>query len=221
MSVKSVGQGFGVVLIGAIFMLSGCESGGGGGSLSDGHDFGPNDPNVLVAFGDSITAGSDLPNPRTEAYPARLAAVLGKTVISKGYPGASSYDAVDMVHSILDNIRPGYLLILFGVNDLIMGYGEEAALNNLRTLVRAAKDNKTIPVIATLTPVAGEHRWWTSGVNRLNGMIRDMASVEGVALVDLADAFGGDENLLYMSVGLHPNIMGHDIMANAFYEAVK
>ena len=44
-----------VLIIGAL-LISGCEDSGGGSSNS-GHDFGDNNPDVTVAYGDSITYG--------------------------------------------------------------------------------------------------------------------------------------------------------------------
>jgi lysophospholipase L1-like esterase len=205
-------------LLCGILALAGCE-GGGDSHLGDGHDFGPNNPNLYVAFGDSITAGAGLASP-SDCYSVKLAGMLNKTVINKGFPGYSSGQGLDVFYPILDDYKPGYLLILFGVNDIIMGYGEEVAAVNLRIMVQACKDNKTIPVLATLTPVFGEHVVFSSGVNRLNDMIRQLCSELDVALVDLNDAFG-DNPIYIQSDGLHPNETGQALMAITFYDVVK
>lgn len=199
----------------ALFM-AGCES--SESHLGDGHDFGTNDKTVYVAFGDSITAGSGLPD--LESYPVKLALLMQRTVLKEGYPGAESFVGAALVDDILAEHRPGFLLILFGVNDLIMGYGEQEAIDNLRYICQAAINNKTIPVIATLTPVAGEHRMFASGVERLNVMIRALAVEMNVALVDLDKAFNWNENYL-ISDGLHPNSQGTDLMAATFYDVIK
>ena len=205
-------------LVCGVLALAGCE-GSGNSHLGDGHDFGPNDPNLYVAFGDSITAGSGLTN-SSACYSVKLAGLLNKTVINKGYPGYSSGEGLDVLYPILDDYKPGYMLILFGVNDLIMGYGEEWPAVNIRIMLQACKDNKTIPVIATLTPVFGSYARLSGGVGRLNDKIRQIASDLDVALVDLNSAF--DDNLIYMqSDGLHPNETGNALMAITFYDVVK
>jgi len=205
-------------LLCAALMLAGCE-GSDDSHAGDGHDFGPNNPNLLVALGDSITAGAGLSSPNY-SYPAKLAGMLNKTVINAGYPGDATGTILDACYSILDDYKPGYVLILAGINDLIMGYGEEGAAINIRIMVQACQDNKTIPVVATLTPVFGEHIIWKSGVDRLNELIRQLCADLGVALVDLNGAF--DNNEAYMlSDGLHPNENGHSVMASTFYDAVK
>ena len=205
-------------LLGGVIALAGCE-GSGNSRLGDGHDFGPNNPNLYVAFGDSITAGSGLASP-SDCYSVKLAGMLNKTVVNKGFPGYSSGEGLDVIYPILDDYKPGYMLILFGVNDLIMGYGEELAAVNIRIMVQACKDNKTIPVIATLTPVFGSYAPLSGGVGRLNDKIRQIASDLNVALVELGGAFG--DNLIYMqSDGLHPNETGNALMAITFYDVVK
>lgn len=205
-------------LLCAVLVLAGCE-GGGNSHLGDGHDFGPNNPNLYVAFGDSITAGSGLADP-SDCYSVKLAGMLNKTVVNKGFPGYSSGEALEVLYPILDDYQPGFMLILIGVNDLIMGYGEELPAVNIRIMVQACIDNKTIPVIATLTPVFSNYVGLASGVGRLNDKIRQMASDLNVALVDLNSAF--DDNPLYMqSDGLHPNETGNALMAITFYDVVK
>jgi len=205
-------------LLGGILTLAGCEN-SSDRHLSDGHDFGLNNPNLFVALGDSITAGSGLANPN-DCYSAKLAGMLNKTVMNAGYPGACSGEILDACYNILDDNKPGYMLILIGVNDLNMGYGEDVVAVNIRIMIQACKDNKTIPVIATLTPVFGSYARLSSGVDRLNVRIRQICADLDVALVDLSSAFG--DNLIYMqSDGLHPNESGNALMAITFYNVVK
>jgi len=194
----------------AMFLLS-CESGGGGDKWGD-YDFGPNNKNVCLALGDSITAGN--------SYIPILAAMLQKTIVNDAIPGSETSVGVDLVHPGLDSSHSGFLTILYGVNDLIMGYSESAAINNLRYMVQAAKDNKTAPIIATLTPVTGGYIGLVSGIQRMNAAIRQMADEEGVTLVDLEEALNWDPAYI-QSDGLHPNAAGNDVIAAAFYDAMK
>jgi len=199
-----------------ILAAGGCES--GSSHLADGHDFGDNNPLLYVAFGDSITYGSGV----TEqySYPSVLTAMMMRTVAREGYPGAESYVGADLVHYILDGYKPGFILLLWGVNDLIMGYSEDDIITNLQYMCQAAIGNKTIPVLATLTPVFGEHRMWASGVERVNVRIRALAQAMNVALVDLELAFKWDP--IYIGEdGLHPNALGYNLMAQTFYDVVN
>lgn len=208
----------GGILLGGLLALAGCE-GSSDSHLGDGHDFGPNNPNLYVAFGDSITAGAGLANP-SDCYSVKLSGMLNKSVINKGFPGYSSGEALDVLYPILDDYKPGFVLILIGVNDLIMGYGEDVAAVNIRIMIQACKDNKTIPVIATLTPAVGGYQGLSSGIDRLNNLIRQISSELSAPMVDLYGAFG-DDPIYFQADGLHPNESGHAIMAVTFYDVVQ
>lgn len=201
-----------------ILALVGCEGSGGGDPWAD-HDFGPNNRNVCLALGDSITAGSALDN-YSQCYIPKLAGMLQKTIVNEAIPGSETGVGVDRVHPLLDDTQPGFLLILYGINDLIMGYDEATAVNNLRTMIRAAKDNKTVPIIATLTPVMGGYVSLVSSVQRMNGDIRQMAAEEDVRVADLENAMDWDPAYM-LPDGLHPNEPGNDVMAATFYDVLN
>jgi lysophospholipase L1-like esterase len=82
----------------------------------------------------------------------------------------------------------------------------------------------TIPIIATILPVNpdGPFAYNQFRVDMYNDEIRAMAQAEQVHLVDLnalAWAYG-DISALFCDWG-HPNEIGTDLIADAFYDAVK
>jgi len=190
----------------AFCCLCGCEDGGSS------HDFGDNNPEVAVAMGDSITA---LEGGNTTTYPAILASMTGKTVINKGSGGAVSGAGASAVSGYLNEYKPGYLLILYGANDVIHSMSKEGTIANLRSMITAAKNNSTVPVIGTLTPMHFSHDIFNGSAMELNVMIRQMAAEEGCAVADLESAFGSNTSY-YNSDGLHPNDSGLQVIANAF-----
>lgn len=192
-------------------LMGGCEGGGGGGGSA--HDFGDNDPNVIACLGDSITEGYLLAS--ADSYPAQLAAITGKTVYNRGVGGSRTFEGVSAVGTVLNRYTPGYLLILYGVNDLIHGASQDSIITNLRTMIQAAKANSTVPVIATLTPTYDSHTWVADDVIALNGQIRTMAAEEGVDVADLEAAFDADASLILVD-GLHPSASGARVIAETF-----
>jgi len=193
----------------AIFW-NGCE---GGGSS---HDFGSNDSNVAVCMGDSITA---LEGGNSTTYPALLAASTGMTVYNEGSGGATSSDGAGKISSVLSSYKPGYVLILYGANDVISGTGEDDCIANLRSIITAAKNNKSVPVVATLTPMYGSHSIFDGSTKTLNVKIRQLASEEGCSVADLESAFGTDSSY-FNGDGLHPNDAGLKIIADTFAGAL-
>ncbi len=198
-----------------LLALAGC---GGDGTATGGGatNFGNNNGQVVVALGDSLVAG--VPGGGAP-WPARLAGLSGKTVINAGIGGEESSGALSRCGRLLAAYKPGYLLILTGANDAIMGYSTDNAVANIRAMVQKAKANGTVPVVATLLPMTGEHGLFDGSAQRISAGIRGVASSEGVALVDLQGEFGAGTGLL-IGDGLHPNDAGNQLMALAFNDAL-
>jgi acyl-CoA thioesterase-1 len=192
-------------------LILGCE-GDGSSSAASGHDFGPNDANVAVALGDSITAGVGIGG--AAAYPAQLSARTGMTVINMGVGGQTSAGGLSRVGGALAR-KPGFLLILFGSNDIIKGTDLGATKENLRGMLRAARANQTIPIIGTVPNGFASHAFMQPGVTALNSMIGSLAREEGVRVAAVAGAIGNNAGLL-QSDGLHPTVAGSGKIAGAF-----
>lgn len=201
---------------GAILMgVAGCED-GGGSSGTPPVDVGDNDPNRVVAFGDSITDGYLTPGP---SYPELLGQKTGKNVANEGVPGARSSYGASRIQAILNEYHPGYIVIFFGANDVIMGDSLEDTTANLRSMVASAKANQTIPVLCTLTPVAYSHMMFSSGFMRVSAAARQIAAEEGIPLADLEAAFN-DNPVYLLDDGLHLTPSGNDLVATIVADAL-
>ncbi len=199
-----------------IVALAGCGGGDGTSSAGSGADFGDNNPNVVVALGDSIVAGVDGGG---APWPARLGGLGGKRVINAGVGGEPSSGARNRLGGLLSAYKPGFLIILTGANDAIMGYSTDNATANIRAMVQAAKANKTVPIVATLLPMVGEHGIYDSAARRVSAGVGEVAGSEGVTLVDLNSEFGDPEHQL-IGDGLHPNDAGNQLIALAFHDVL-
>jgi len=190
----------------------GCED-SGGGSSSGNHDFGDNDPQLVVAMGDSITAGFGLPG--AASYPAQLAGLTGRPVRNSGVNGDSSASGASRAAGVLSSAKPGYLLILYGSNDIIQGRDLVQAKENLRAIVGAAKANQTIPILGTVPNGIDSHAFMAPGVQMLNGLIGQLAGEEGVAVAGVNGAMGSAP-AFFQADGLHPSEAGAGRIAIAF-----
>ncbi|MFH0879869.1 MAG: SGNH/GDSL hydrolase family protein [Lentisphaerota bacterium] len=197
-----------------LILGSGCENNDSGVSNDDPGD---NDVNVYVAIGDSLTSGSEC---NTPPYPAQLAGMLGKTVVNQGSGGEQSGDCASRAPRVLSRYKPGFMLILTGVNDIIHRQSSGSAMNNVRSIVRACKANKTVPIVATYPIPRASHAMFSGGTITLNALVRQMADEEGVPVVDLESEFGDNPDLL-MPDGLHPNVVGTTLMALAFKDVLQ
>lgn len=190
--------------------LIGC-GGGGDGGLSNKNP-GNNDVNVVVAFGDSITQGSECP---CTPYPARLAGMIGKSVANTGISGSIASENVARTQSAIDRYHPGFMLILYGVNDVIHGRGIEGIAGAVDAMVATCLDNHVVPVLATYPrPITG-HAIFGPRTSRLNEHIKSIASSRGIKCVNLESEFNANPEW-YMPDGLHPNDTGTQVIALAF-----
>lgn len=176
-------------------------------------DFGSNNRNAYLALGDSITAEC--------GYPEKLDDLLGGdyAVLNRGVPGEESAGGLARVDSYLRNYGVGYLLVLYGANDLMHDVPIGQVVDNLRQIARMAVARHTLPILATVTPQPryGDNR--ATAIAILSYHIKEMADEEGVPCVDLAAEFEGAGFELFPD-GVHPNSTGARIIAMAFYETI-
>jgi lysophospholipase L1-like esterase len=186
---------------------------------------------LIVAIGDSITVGAgdgglDCGAARLgkAGFCPRLEQRLGLPVISEGVCGDTSFGARDRAQALLERWRPDALLILLSPNDWLHDPAKVA--ENLRAIVRVARECAAVPVLGTLTPVARSRGKRDPFIRDLNSRIAALAAEEQVALADHYAAFtraardranaGG-----LLADGLHPNAAGYDLMARTWLAALE
>lgn len=133
-----------VVLLVLGVMLSGCKPEARQAPL-------PTDAKVL-AFGDSLTFGTGvLPE---EGYPAVLQTLINREVINAGVPGETTAEGLKRLPIWLNEYEPRLLVLCHGANDLLRSLGEEKAADNIRAMVRMARD-RGIDVLLIAVPKFG------------------------------------------------------------------
>ena len=213
---------FSVPNLAAVFLiglLAGCGD-DGDSSLTNSNP-GINDLNVVVAFGDSITQGSEC---ACVPYPARLSGLIGKVVYNTGVGGSNASANVGRTQQAIDKYHPAFMIILYGVNDVIHGDATGGIAAALAQMVFICKQNNVVPVLMTYPrPILG-HNLFAGGTVSLNRSIRALASAEGIRCVDLEREFSAGPDPIYPEWpmtdatlmgpdGLHPNDAGTQVIA--------
>ncbi len=93
---------------------------------------------AIVAFGDSLTAGTGADRPG-DAYPAVLGSLVGREVINSGVPGETSAEGLRRLPAVLAEHRPKLVLLCLGGNDILRHLDAKATARNLTAMVKLAR----------------------------------------------------------------------------------
>jgi lysophospholipase L1-like esterase len=107
---------------------------------------------VVLAFGDSITFGTGAGE--NQSYPAMLEGLIGRKVHAAGVPGEVSAAGLARLPAALDYYTPQLLILCSGGNDFLRKLGKQQAAENLRAMVRTARD-KGVAVMLIAVPEPG------------------------------------------------------------------
>ena len=165
---------------------------------------------VVLAFGDSLTYGTGANE--EESYPAQLARVTGRRVVREGVPGEVSEAGLARLPAMLDEYRPRLLLLCHGGNDFLRRLPKEKAADNVRAMIRLAKD-RGIDVLLIGTPEIGftlTPPEFYAGIAKQFGI-----PYEGDVLTKILRS--GD----LKSDQIHPNAQGYRLMAERVADLLR
>jgi lysophospholipase L1-like esterase len=165
---------------------------------------------VIVAIGDSITAGQGL-HPAS-AWPYQI---KGHQMRAHGVPGDTTRLGLERFPQEVQSVLPTAVVIQFGHNDCnrwetdrgLPRVSTAAFASNLVEMVMRCRTFDAFPLLCSLTP---SHRSEAHAHDTLyyDGLVRMVAMETDVPLIDVREAFGDDEGLL-LDDGLHLSIEGH------------
>jgi len=187
-----------------------------------------------VTLGDSYTIGTSVSS--AERWPIQLVALVPQLnlVANLGVNGYSSDDLVRFELPALEDLRPDFVTLLIGVNDVVRGVAEAEYRENVdRILVEllAGLRPERIVVIATpdhtVTPIGsrfGDPALQSSMIVRFNEILRGLAAARGIAFVPgtfaISQAAGADHSLVAWD-GLHPSGAQYALWAAAIRPVVE
>jgi acyl-CoA thioesterase I len=174
-------------------------------------------PLRYVALGDSYTIGTSVTE--RERWPDQLVVLVPELelVANLAVNGFTSRDVIEVQLPRLAALRPDFVTLLIGVNDVVQGVPEATYRENVRRIlddvVNRVGAERLIVVTTpdyTVTPSGGDFgdpETRSAGIRANNAIISEIAQVYGVRFVDIYDISLGaaTDRTLVASDGLHPS----------------
>ena len=170
------------------------------------------DERVIVALGDSLTAGFGVAP--EEAWPALVEARLRREgypyrVVNAGVSGDTTAGGLRRVDWVLRN-RPEVAVVALGANDGLRGLGTEAMQANLLAIVERLRGAGARVLVAGMQVPPN---YGAAYARAFRAVFPDVARRTGSTLMPfLLDGVAADPRL-NLADGIHPNAAGHRAIA--------
>jgi len=163
---------------------------------------------VVLAFGDSITAGVGA-GPGQD-YPAALAAATGWQVVNAGISGDTARQARNRLGALLAATGPDLLILELGGNDFLRRTPPARVRDYLREIVREARASGTLVAVVAVPRLSLVRA--SAGVLSDSPIYAEIAAEEGVILIpDILSEILSDGDL--RADQIHPNAAGYRRLA--------
>lgn len=179
---------------------------------------------VIVALGDSITAGVGLDNPEEDCYAELFSRMLAKwlaptrvKLIRYGIPGATTDVGVREIDFVILN-SPDLVLLQFGGNDSRLRYHPEAVKANLASMIERLRKDSKASIILIVPPFQN-----LKPDSPVAEAIRKLARETNVTLADFDRALHEHEHDFrgwFSPPPTHPGEYSHVIMARELWKAL-
>jgi acyl-CoA thioesterase-1 len=187
---------------------------------------------VIVCFGDSLTAGMGAGGPnvedRSKSYPAYLQEKVNVPVVNAGISGETTTDALFRMNRDVLSLSPQVVLVEFGGNDFLSQIDLAITSHNLGVLLSNLADGSrkvylikfyNQESIAQIIASAGlGEREQREIINRYNAMYQQLA---GMYKIEIIDSFWNGAWGAYMSDSIHANARGYELMAVNIFHAMQ
>lgn len=177
---------------------------------------------VIVFFGNSLTAGYGL-DP-TEAFPALIQAKIDSLgleyeVVNAGLSGETTASGKNRVEWILKQEVDVFVLEL-GANDGLRGINLDETKRNLQQIIDKVREESPEAEIV-LTGMQIPPNMGAEYAGKFREIFPDLAKANNVHLIPfLLDGVGGERDL-NLPDGIHPNVEGHQILAENVWRVLK
>ncbi|CAM5784491.1 GDSL-type esterase/lipase family protein [Brevibacillus borstelensis] len=185
----------------------------------------------FVFFGDSITHWWDV-----DTYFGGA----GRVIVNRGIGGDTTAFALRRFAADVVQLRPAYAIILLGINNTWAldewlpedrkqpEHIQQEIVDDLAAMLTQARENGIAPILCSLLPTRMERCAKNSLRNELvasiNKALQEYARAENIIFVDYHRHMTDEDGLTLREEladdGLHPHVLGYDLMARALRETL-
>jgi acyl-CoA thioesterase-1 len=175
---------------------------------------------VIVAFGDSLTAGYGITPGR--GYPERLQELLDMDghayrVVNAGVSGDTTAGGLGRVQNIRKQ-NPKIVILELGANDGLQGLPIVSMRANLEEMIMTFQQDGAAVVLAGMTL---PRNLGSAYISQFDQVFVELARKYDLVLIPffLEGAIGREG--LMLEDGIHPNERGYDVIAAAVFKFIK
>lgn len=173
---------------------------------------------IIMFFGNSITAGYGVST--EEAFPARIQVIIDSLdypykVVNAGLSGETTAGGLNRIDWVLRTI-PDVFVLELGGNDGLRGLKLSETKKNLSAIIKKVEAvNPDVSIILAgmeVPPNLGQDY-----TQEFRNLYKELAQSHNVVFIPfILEGVGGEEDL-NQSDGIHPNIEGHQVVAQTVW----
>ena len=165
---------------------------------------------VILAFGDSLTAGVGAS--ADQSYPSALEALSARRVVNAGVSGETTDGGLRRLPSVLRDVSPDLMILMQGGNDILRSVNAQRTRDNLSAMIELAQG---AGVAVVLIGVPDKMLFSDSAA-----FYQELAESRDLVFLD-GELAALLRNSRYKSDPIHLNAQGYALLAEAIYEALQ
>jgi lysophospholipase L1-like esterase len=190
----------------------------------------------IVCHGDSLTLGAE--QEVYHGWPALFGNSLGVKTINTGIGGDTTAGMLARFSADVLSQKPDFVIITGGTNDLWWDLNIRTIMANLYSMAFQASHHGIAPIFGIPLPICVErvkaqdaaspvngYKTCVEKLVRLTNELKSRAETSEIPCIDFYKGFltenGEIREALFMEDGLHPNRIGHRLMAEKAVECVR
>ncbi|MEZ4742129.1 MAG: arylesterase [Bdellovibrionota bacterium] len=175
----------------------------------------------IIFLGDSLTEGYGVA--KEQAYPSLIekqltdANIKDLSIVNAGISGSTTAGGLSRLKWLLKG-KPTHLVLALGANDGLRGLKIEESQKNLEKIILICQENKIKVMLAGMKVPPNYGQDYTK---KFESIYETLAKKYNLKLMPFLLEGVAGEAKLNISDRIHPNAMGHKVIAQNLYKYIK